>query len=1684
MKHFQCMIPKLLILSLLVICLLTPLASCGECDHQWGDWTVSTKPTCEEDGAQTRACSACGETQTETLKAEGHHFVTYKANGDATCIGDMTETATCEHCDKTDTRTVANSKDPKKHTATDLRYAPATEESHDLLHVCCGAVERSEAHRWDNGATDPKNTQNTLYTCLDCRATKSVAPQEHIHRAQRIEAKPAGCSTWGNIEYWYCESCNTRYADAALTRAISESDTKLAPGHTSTTFVYAPHATDPNLHEKRYACCNALVETAAHSYEQGSSHPATCTQNGYVVYRCVCGDSYQTDNAAAAGHNVEFWDLDRETRKTGTTCTYNQTYVGTCFTCSQPVEKTVEIIRHSYTATITAHPTCCEEGSKTYACSCGATPTVATVTIEADPSAHHWNNGVTEGGVTTYTCLNECGTTKTAVVYTEPTQDVDKSVLEDNEIVLGGVSLKLNDATLDLLDSDPTKKVTVTANPVSDRDALINTLPEALRGQINANTPIYDFSLSQGGVPIRQFGDNGRITITLPYELPTDADADCVAVWYVNGAGELSFYEATYYEADGEGFVIFEASHFSTYLPGVAPTQNACELYGHNYEEKITSPTCDTKGYTEYHCQRCGESKIDDVTDALGHAYDSGEGTESTCMVAGKMTYSCTRDGCDHTIDKTLALTPHTWQFVESESTPVSCTQDGVAVYRCSVSGCDGIKTEYESSWGGHDLYDSSAALADGVTNCTDGVVVTVKCHLCDYTEQETRTGSHIRIDKLGYDEFGYMMIPESKIMLGAYLQEAGIAYTNEPFIILTHGCFCGEVKDRVSMFNGMDQNGSEIFSGWVDFSSTSVWEDSVIVSTIPNTVWDPILDMPVESPVFKIFFQSVITRVDCHETFSVTIKIGYNESTGEALETMTYVLNEYDWHKNTKTTATIDDPNKTCYESSPVVDGNWIMGIHVTESCLDCNTVLQSFDTAVGTSSSHYFYPAEVYEYKDNDCDDGYYGLRVFINECPCGQTEYSLHKGDCSFSRTSVGNTDIYVCDDCGFIYAEKTEEIEDEENCHYSYTEYLYLDCASVNNVTDCEKTVICRIIDEERHYDVTYEDNEDDPTPTDTPCLYSVYYRSTCNKCGEITDFAEGYQMIHDESTTTTTDSRGNVTTTVTCRAEGCGYTNIQVKDKNDNVLRNYYVEKDYDEEYLVIALETFKIINGQTLPTLYRAEGYSLDGEELLVWTQVSYSYRNDPEKGCICTIAYSSSMGYDGIEEDFFCVLGEEIFTQELTCDQDGYSYQICQICGRKEYLYYEETRGHEFQDGSCWRCGEPCVHEFDGDGWCYICYMMCPHAWDNGVCVECGTTCPHGWYNDQGFCDRCGKSCEHEYNEDGRCIMCGMECDHTWNNSVCETCSAHCRHEWFDENEICGVCGMPCTHEFRDGCCIYCYKPCEHTWENGKCTVCCATCGHSWNNGVCIDCEATCEHESYSEWGWCNTCGKECEHSWTHNEEYSTCGVCRQECHHFWNWEGKCDICFKQCEHEYDKYGYCHKCGMMCDHTWENGVCSKCHVTCTHSWDQGCCYNCGMTCEHKYDEYGWCPICYKQCEHMMGWDDQSRCLECGAKCPHGYYHDGFCAMCYAPCEHSYLYGNSCDNCGKPCDHPHWEHGVCSLCGMPCSHDYGNNGFCFFCQEECPHDFTRGYCPNCGTPCPHEDAYFNGEPCGICGAYQ
>ena len=179
----------------------------------------------------------------------------------------------------------------------------------------------------------------------------------------------------------------------------------------------------------------------------------------------------------------------------------------------------------------------------------------------------------------------------------------------------------------------------------------------------------------------------------------------------------------------------------------------------------------------------------------------------------------------------------------------------------------------------------------------------------------------------------------------------------------------------------------------------------------------------------------------------------------------------------------------------------------------------------------------------------------------------------------------------------------------------------------------------------------------------------------------------------------------------------------------------------------------------------------------------------------------------------------------------------ICMCVMMLLCLATTSVQAAEFTDGS-----EECAHEWNDQGWCYLCDTYCFHeSWVDGFCATCGSECNHYW-------------------ESGVCQYCEVSCSHEWVNGCCDLCGTYCYHENWREG-YCATCQMPCNHQydynlFVDGVCMFCGHSCEHYWSDGFCFVCNSSCAHSWFDGRCTICYLECAHDDVVD-GVCSVCGK-----------------------------------------------------------------------------------------------------------------------------------------------------------------------------------------------------------------------------------
>ena len=150
--------------------------------HNFGEWTVSVAPTCQDEGVETRVCKSCKKTQERTLDTVDHNWQKfYTVDEEPTCTERGVAYIYCDDCDET----------------CDTYYIPATEhcfeaseiidyadcETDGLVVRMCKYCDETEeivipalGHCWtDEKVVDLAPTKDSYgqksYHCLYCDAT-------------------------------------------------------------------------------------------------------------------------------------------------------------------------------------------------------------------------------------------------------------------------------------------------------------------------------------------------------------------------------------------------------------------------------------------------------------------------------------------------------------------------------------------------------------------------------------------------------------------------------------------------------------------------------------------------------------------------------------------------------------------------------------------------------------------------------------------------------------------------------------------------------------------------------------------------------------------------------------------------------------------------------------------------------------------------------------------------------------------------------------------------------------------------------------------------------------------------------------------------------------------------------------------------------------------------------------------------------------------------------------------------------------------------------------------------------------------------------------------------------------------------------------------------------------------------
>ena len=534
------------------------------------------------------------------------------------------------------------------------------------------ALGHSEEHRTAAAATCTENGNIEHWYCSECdkyfsdaECTAEISEETAIirktgHNKTVYDAHLPTCDTVGNAKYWYCETCEKYFSNAACTTEITLADTVIPAKHTAVQWIQGKAAnctkdgnityyncTDCDKYFSDSACtveitlADTVLTKLGHKPTYINGKAATCTEKGTKEYWvCAnCNKNYTTVDCDtefdmanlvidALGHSVDknnAIETYAPTCKTGGYSVYKCTRAD----CGYKVQdnfKDVVPCNETQVKTVTA--TCQTPGEIHYKCTyadCGAERIV--YTQKAD---HTYGSGevvaptCTEDGYTKYTCTTTgCGysytDTLTAATGHSWSTVTNKAATCTEEGSATTTCSGCNESTTEKLSPLGHDYETATCTESgacrrTDCDAVAPAL-----GHLYVETERFEGDCETNGY-IKYTCAHAGCTEPTKTDYPDEYKA----------TGHVAALDATWTETEKA----VEGKDCYYYMERTAPCANCTdgvvitngdEYENHKYTAAITEvATCTVDGTKKYTCSECGDFYTEGYSDPDAHAWDSG----------------------------------------------------------------------------------------------------------------------------------------------------------------------------------------------------------------------------------------------------------------------------------------------------------------------------------------------------------------------------------------------------------------------------------------------------------------------------------------------------------------------------------------------------------------------------------------------------------------------------------------------------------------------------------------------------------------------------------------------------------------------------------------------------------------------------------------------------------------------------------------------------------------------------------------------------------------------------------------------------------------------------------------------------------------------------------------------------
>ena len=227
-------------------------------EHRWDEGSVTTPPSCLQDGIRTFTCLECKETRTEPIKATGHSWDNGSVTKAPLCGADGVRTYTCTSCKASRAEVIPAPAASHTFDGGTILSAPGCENSGQQELTCktCG-FRKTETlspagHQWDQGSITREalcgEPGTQVFRCTVCgkeRTETIPAPAESHSFGQSSITRKATCKQDGSRTLT-CTVCGTQKTEAIK-----------ATGHTWSSWETTAEATvfQPAAQERQCASC-------------------------------------------------------------------------------------------------------------------------------------------------------------------------------------------------------------------------------------------------------------------------------------------------------------------------------------------------------------------------------------------------------------------------------------------------------------------------------------------------------------------------------------------------------------------------------------------------------------------------------------------------------------------------------------------------------------------------------------------------------------------------------------------------------------------------------------------------------------------------------------------------------------------------------------------------------------------------------------------------------------------------------------------------------------------------------------------------------------------------------------------------------------------------------------------------------------------------------------------------------------------------------------------------------------------------------------------------------------------------------------------------------------------------------------------------------------------------------------